>query len=987
MVMNMVMNRSLNKPNRRESITVRFNFRLNSTQRHPKLLPARLINIGLKEKMYHKYIVWVLCVLLMGCSATSKDVRTYKRQHDVEKLINIVNNSSDKEVRIEAINALAYIRDPRAISGLTQATTASSWVEREAAIKSLGRLKDHLVIKPIVNVLDDSNKFVRESAAKALYKVVTSLGKKKDPRVSSHLIKAIKSNTGKAREVTIAALRRAFDELSRANEKSILKVLIVALDDENKYVRKEAVLALGRLDDPRVITPLTTALKDPFRDVRDIASEALSKVRDPRSSEPLFAALKDNSAFVRDEAAKALGQFKEPRIVRKVIRALGDDNDFVREGAAKAMGYLVHPRAMKLLVNLLDDFNADVRLAAGKSLQSYHWQPADDAQAAKYCVSIQKWEECASYGETAIHPLAIALKGDDSEVRRKASAVLSELQWQPSTNKEKALYCVAKQNWKECVQLGKNAIKPLIQELDNEDWRVRVSASQSLAEINNEQAVEPLIKRADDKNADVRIAIVEALGGFHVAGVIEPLIQALDDNNRAVRQVAAEKLEASVDKYRELDDPQIIVPFVTALKDNNRSVRVTAAQLLGKFNDPRAVEPLIAALKDIDGDVRSAARQSLREIKDNRAISTLVKALDDSNPEIRSQIVGALSDYKDHRAIEPLLEALNDTNASVRIKAIKVLSGIQDPRAIDPLIRALKDGEPNVRIAAAVGLAKFNDSRIIKPLVLGLTDINVGARQAIQKTLLSKEWQPKNPKEEAHYCVAKRDWIRCAQLGKVALAPLLLELKQPESPVQVDAARILGEIKDASVIPALIAAISATQWSDDDFKSKKLIRSASNAIFKFGYQAVPVLKKTLTQWYTSQHTANILTRIGWEPRSNEDEIHYLVAKRADSDLKALWPDAKQILLNDIASQNTDKLNYALYAFIGIGKEEVIGDLLHVLKNHGTVQIAEAYLNSGHKDLVSGAENWSSQRGLEVYKYGDGYKPVLWGQLELLHGEN
>lgn len=918
--------------------------------------------------------------LLTGCSATSKDVRTYKRQHDVEKLIHIVNNSNDKELRIEAINALAYVRDPRAINGLSQAAKSASWVERETAVTSLGKLKDHLVIAPIVEALSDNNKFVRESAAKSLYGVSAALGKKKDPRVINHLIDAIKNNKGKAKDITIIALRSALRELSRVNEISFLNVLIAALDDDNKYVRKEATLALGDFDDPRVIAPLTKALKDPFLDVRDIASEALNKARDPRSSEPLFAALKDDNAFVRDEAAKALGRYKEPRIVNKVIRALSDNNDFVREGAAKAMGALVHPRAMNLLVNLLDDTNADVRLAAGVALDSYHWRAADDEQAAKYCVSTRKWQECAQYGEAAVAPLAVALKGNNSEVRREASRVLSALDWQPSSNKEKGLYCVARQNWAECVQLGEYAIKPLVQELHNDDWRIRVSASKALAEINDEQAIDPLIRKIDDKNIDVRIAIVEALGRFYVIRVIPALIQALDDNNRTVRQVAAEKLEESADKYRQLDDPKVIDPFVAALKDNNRSVRVTAAKLLGKLNDPRAAEPLIAAMKDIDGDVRGAARQSLRQIKDNRAIGFLVEALGDDSPEIRSEIVGALSDYKDHRAIEPLLEALNDPTASVRVKAINVLSDIQDARAVEPLILALDDSQPDVRVASAAALAKFDNPGIIPPLVSRLNDIDAEARKAIRKTLLGKEWKPQTPQEEAYYCIAKRAWIRCSELGSVALAPLLLELKQPESPFQVDAARTLGEIKDASVIQALIDAIAATQWSDDDFKRKKLIRSASKAIAKFGYQAVPALKKTLTQWYTSQYSAGILTEIGWKPRNNEDEIHYLVAKRADSDLKALWSDAKQVLLKDIKSPDTDRLNYALYAFIGIGKDEIIGDLLAVLESHGTIQIAEAYLNSGHEKLISGAENWTSQRGLEVYKYGDGNKPVLWGRL-------
>ena len=140
------------------------------------------------------------------------------------------------------------------------------------------------------------------------------------------------------------------------------------------------------------------------------------------------------------------------------------------------------------------------------------------------------------------------------------------------------------------------------------------------------------------------------------------------------------------------------------------------------------------------------------------------------------------------------------------------------------------------------------------------------------------------------------------------------------------------------------------------------------------------MKETLTQWYIARHTAEILQSLGWEPRTQEEEIHYLVARRANNDLQALWSETKRILMKDIKSKDADKISNALYAFIGIGKEEVISDLLTLLDNFGTVQIAEAYLNSGHKKLVNGAVSWTQDRGLEVQKYADGNSPVQWGQL-------
>jgi len=392
------------------------------------------------------------------------------------------------------------------------------------------------------------------------------------------------------------------------------------------------------------------------------------------------------------------------------------------------------------------------------------------------------------------------------------------------------------------------------------------------------------------------------------------------------------------------------------------------------------VNALITALNDVDSDVRLAAKASLGKIKDTKAIGSLVAGLDAENPEVRSQVVDALSDFKDHRAIEPLLASINDNNSDVRIKTIQALAKINDPRAIDPIINSLNDVYAPVKIAAIKGLLNFDADRSLAPLKKLLKDYDSNVREEARSALLAKNWQAEGKEELGYYCIAKKDWLQCEEAGEYAIEPLLLELKQSESPYQDEAARVLGEIKNPTTIKPLIAAITATQWYEDDYKTQKLLRTVSLALNKFGIQAVPELKKTLTQWYTARHTAKILDSLGWKPRTDEEEIHFLVAQRAHSDLQALWAETKRILMKDISSKDTDRISNALYAFIGLGREEIISDLLTLLENYGTVQIAEAYLNSGHKTLVNGAVSWTQDRGLEVQKYADGNSPVQWGRL-------
>jgi len=84
--------------------------------------------------------------------------------------------------------------------------------------------------------------------------------------------------------------------------------LIVALKDEDGYVRSMAARALGEIKDVRAVEPLIVALKDKDGFLRRWAAEALGKIKDVRAVEPLILAMKDENLFVRRKAAEALGK-------------------------------------------------------------------------------------------------------------------------------------------------------------------------------------------------------------------------------------------------------------------------------------------------------------------------------------------------------------------------------------------------------------------------------------------------------------------------------------------------------------------------------------------------------------------------------------------------------------------------------------------------------------------------------------------------------
>ena len=218
-------------------------------------------------------------------------------------------------------------------------------------------------------------------------------------------------------------------------------------------------------------------------------------------------------------------------------------------------------------------------------------------------------------------------------------------------------------------------INQLINQLKNENWRMRYEAVQALGKIKDPRAVEPLITTLKDKSWPVRYEAAEALG--------------------------------------KIKDPRAVESLITALKDRYWPVQRGAAQALGKIKDPRAVEPLITALKAGKRPVRYEAIESLVKIGEP-AVEPLISALKDEKwYEVRWRATQALGKIGDSRAVEPLINALKDEKWPVRYKAAQALGKIGDERAIPALEEALKSkNKRGVRKAAEEALDKIESKKI-----------------------------------------------------------------------------------------------------------------------------------------------------------------------------------------------------------------------------------------------------------------------------------
>jgi HEAT repeat protein len=212
-------------------------------------------------------------------------------------------------------------------------------------------------------------------------------------------------------------------------EKYRIQELCKHLKSSDVFERRFAMLSLVRIG-PAAVPGLAAALKDAPAEVRRWAASTLERMG-PAAVPALAAALKDDDIWVRRRAASALRAIgpRAEAAVSALAAALKGDDDAVRRWAASVLGR-IGPEAESAV---------SILAAALK----------DDAASA-----------LGAIGPAAVPALAVALKDDDTGVRRSAADALRKM-----------------------GPAAKAAVPALDAALKDDDARVRQSAAKALEVI------------------------------------------------------------------------------------------------------------------------------------------------------------------------------------------------------------------------------------------------------------------------------------------------------------------------------------------------------------------------------------------------------------------------------------------------------------------------------------------------------------------------
>jgi HEAT repeat protein len=191
--------------------------------------------------------------------------------------------------------------------------------QRERVIAALGTLNVQRAVPAIVDVLADKS-------FKRRYIAAWALGEIGHPDGIPALIKALDDDVLQVR-------RYATRSLIKFN-KSAVDSLVSALDQTSDRAAAGIIRALGDIGDRRSLEPLLNQVSG---SVRGEAILALGKLRDPRAEQALIAALADSDWQVRMNAAMALGPIGGALSQAPLRHSLEDEVLVVREWSARSL--------------------------------------------------------------------------------------------------------------------------------------------------------------------------------------------------------------------------------------------------------------------------------------------------------------------------------------------------------------------------------------------------------------------------------------------------------------------------------------------------------------------------------------------------------------------------------------------------------------------------------------------------------------------------
>jgi len=312
----------------------------------------------------------------------------------IEKLIKDLNSTNPATLE-RAITYATGNPDERLIPHLVKLTHHEDIVISNGAIGALGEIGDKGLIALDIDELKDPS--FRQSALNELYVLRHNLGiyaNDKDPEKRKYatealvmLREAVPSLITLLGDNDAYVSNSAATALNEYDSPEISRLLINALGDKNRHIRKSVADYFGPHGSEGAVEPLSKVLlTDPDPEVRTAVAEALGVMGYPAALGALTeAALKDKNSDVCMAGVEAVVKIDAKGAVESLSKVLVENKDHpeVRMAAANALGDFKDRRALESLKGALGDEDSGVRNAAALATTKIMKEKYDEETAKR----------------------------------------------------------------------------------------------------------------------------------------------------------------------------------------------------------------------------------------------------------------------------------------------------------------------------------------------------------------------------------------------------------------------------------------------------------------------------------------------------------------------------------------------------------------------------------------------------------------------------
>jgi twitching motility protein PilT len=288
----------------------------------------------------------------VGAQAAVALAQVTTEEHYLEAMGDLLD--SPNPVMVKAIvEAVRKFPSRRMVDVLTRRLRMGPHGIRMMVLDSLEAIGTEDVLAPVVDALSHANLQVRSRAAQAL----SNLGASGKVDVAQVVLWLLRAKDPNLRRTAVEVARRVTDK-----GEMIPRVLRL-LRDEDWWVRERVMDALAEMSSTAVTRHVVEYLGDPSDVVRRYAVRALQRINDPRALGALVrTAMNDEDWWVRETAIEAIGHLKDERALPYLAEILSKQED-VHLACILAMRAIDPRKAAPMVARLVSSPSADVRLA------------------------------------------------------------------------------------------------------------------------------------------------------------------------------------------------------------------------------------------------------------------------------------------------------------------------------------------------------------------------------------------------------------------------------------------------------------------------------------------------------------------------------------------------------------------------------------------------------------------------------------------------